>query len=96
MAEEARFYTQFQPNHYEVYLDINRETKIISGKTTISGNATNNAPLIHQKYLEVSEVLADGKNVAFTTDEKQEAIQIELAHPGEINLTITYTAPLTD
>ena len=34
MAKLERFYNTFQPDHYDVFIDINRAKKIINGKTT--------------------------------------------------------------
>ncbi|MCI1892534.1 MAG: M1 family metallopeptidase [Schleiferilactobacillus perolens] len=96
MAELTHFYHSFQPTHYDIYLDIDRGTKKISGKTTITGEAKNEAIAIHQKDLTVSAVQADGEDVPFTTDTKADAIRITLAKAGQVTLAITYTAPLTD
>ncbi|KRM43042.1 M1 family metallopeptidase [Lentilactobacillus parafarraginis] len=96
MAELTHFYEKFQPAHYNIYLDINRETKQFSGKTTITGDAKTTAISIHQKFLNIETVQADGKDVPFTTDDANEAIQITLSKTGETTLTITYQAKLTD
>lgn len=96
MAELTHFYEKFQPVHYNIYLDINRETKQFSGKTTITGDAKTTAISIHQKFLDIETVQADGKDVPFTTDDANEAIQITLSKTGETTLTITYKAKLTD
>lgn len=96
MTELKRFYETFQPTHYNIYLDINRETKQISGTTTISGDAKTQAISIHQKDLAVESVQADDQAVSFTLDRENDAIRIELPQAGETTLTITYTAPLTD
>lgn len=96
MAEITHFYETFQPTHYDVYLDINRETKQIAGKTSITGEAKTQTVSIHQKGLVIASVQADGKDVSFTTDDKADAIRIDLSQTGEVKLTITYKAPLTD
>ena len=96
MAELTHFYEKFQPSHYNIYLDINRETKQFSGKTTITGDAKTTAISIHQKFLDIETVQADGQDVPFTTDDANEAIQITLSKTGETTLTITYKAKLTD
>ncbi|MTV81846.1 M1 family metallopeptidase [Secundilactobacillus folii] len=96
MAELKHFYETFQPSHYNLYLDINRETKLISGKTTITGHASETDIALHQKYLTVSSVEADDQTVEFDLDQKAEAIRIHLNQSGETTLTVTYTAPLTD
>ena len=38
-AENEHFYETFQPSHYDLYLDVNRGSKLITGRTTISGKA---------------------------------------------------------
>ncbi|WP_427910973.1 M1 family metallopeptidase [Pediococcus parvulus] len=96
MAEITHFYETFQPTHYDVYLDINRATKEIAGKTSITGEAKTQTVAIHQKGLVVASVQADGKDVSFTTDDKTDAIRVDLMRTGEVKLTITYKAPLTD
>ncbi|MFC6163701.1 M1 family metallopeptidase [Lactiplantibacillus dongliensis] len=96
MAELTHFYQTFQPEHYNIYLDINRATKTISGQTKITGDAQATAINIHQKFLAVSAVQADGQAVPFKLDADNEAIHIDLAKAGKTTLTITYTAPLTD
>ena len=53
MTVAMHFYQLFQPEHYDLYLDINRETKKISGKTTITGDAKQTEIAVHQKYLTV-------------------------------------------
>ena len=39
MVEGQRLVDIFRPTHYDIFLDINRETKVIAGKTTIKGSA---------------------------------------------------------
>ncbi|WP_412989865.1 M1 family metallopeptidase [Pediococcus siamensis] len=96
MAEITRFYETFQPTHYNVYLDINRATKQIAGKTSITGTASTEKISIHQKGFVVSSVLANQAPVPFKVDNDADAIRIELPAAGEVTLTVEYTAPLTD
>lgn len=92
----AHFYNAFQPSHYDVYLNINRATKQISGTTTITGQAKQQAIAIHQKDLAIQSVTVNGAALAFTTDNTQDALNLVLPQLGEVTLTITYQAPLTD
>nr|WP_281166086.1 M1 family metallopeptidase [Liquorilactobacillus sicerae] len=92
----ARFYDLFQPQHYDVYLAIDRQTKTITGTTEIIGQAGQTKIAINQKYLKVKSVKADGENCPFEIDETSEAVWITLKKIGETKLTITYSAPLTD
>ncbi|MCT2909820.1 M1 family peptidase [Schleiferilactobacillus harbinensis] len=96
MAELKHFYETFQPKHYDVYIDIDREKKLISGKTTITGAAQAQEISVHQKYLKVSAVQAGDQDVPFTTDDQADAIRITLPAAGDVTVAITYTAPLTD
>lgn len=96
MTEIKRFYDKFQPNRYDVFLDINRGTKQFSGKTVIDGEALVPSISINQKYLNIESVQADGQDVKFNIDNENEAINIDLVQAGQVTLTITYNAKLTD
>lgn len=96
MSEITRFYDKFQPSRYDVFIDIDRGTKKISGKTVIDGEAKVPSISINQKYLNVETVQANGKDVQFNVDDTNEAINIDLPQAGETTLTITYNAKLTD
>lgn len=96
MAESKRLYNDFQPDHYDVYLDINREKKTINGVTTITGHAKQEQIALNQKYLSIEAVQADGVDVPFEFSNQAETISITLPQAGDVTLTITYHAPLTD
>ncbi|QVI35125.1 peptidase [Lacticaseibacillus chiayiensis] len=96
MRRAAHFYETFQPSHYDLYLDINRETKTISGKTSIIGEAKQANIAVHQKYMKIESVEANNQAVPFKMDDPAEAVRITLPKAGDVKLTITYTAPLTD
>ncbi|OIM78646.1 hypothetical protein ATX95_05435 [Oenococcus oeni] len=68
MTEFKHFFETFQPEHYEIFLDINRENKKFSGKTTISGNAKNTKIAIHEKDLTIKSVQSDGHDLSFNID----------------------------
>ncbi len=92
----AHFYDLFQPQHYDVYLAIDRQAKTITGTTKITGQAGQTKIAINQKYLKINSVKADGQERPFEIDEAAEAIWITLDKIGETKLTIAYSAPLTD
>lgn len=96
MADSTRFYEKFQPVHYDIYLDIDRAAKHFKGITTIKGNAVDTKIALHQKFLNVASVQADGQDVPFSFSDRQEAIQLELPHSGDVELKIVYDAKLTD
>ena len=91
-----RFYETFHPEHYDLFIDVNRADKTISGTSTITGEAQDDTIFINQKYMKISAVRADGKDVDFTVDDKDEAIKIDLGRTGETTIAIDYSAPLTD
>ena len=96
MAEFTHFYETFQPSHYNLYIDINRETKLISGLSTITGEAKTTEISIHPKYLTINSVKVADQDVPFTVNNDQDAIKIILPTTGEVTVAIDYTAPLTD
>lgn len=95
MVDSTRFYEKFQPVHYDIYLDIDRAAKHFKGITTIKGNAVDTKIALHQKFLNVASVQADGQDVPFSFSDRQEAIQLELPHSGDVELKIVYDAKLT-
>jgi aminopeptidase N len=96
MTANKRLLETFQPEHYDLYLDIDRGKKTISGRTTITGHANQAQIAVNQKYLQVKSVQVAGQDVPFTTDDQAETINITLPQAGTVTLTIDYTAPLTD
>ncbi|MDO4903065.1 MAG: M1 family metallopeptidase [Limosilactobacillus sp.] len=96
MAENKRLFDLFQPTHYDVYLDINRADKTITGTTTIEGHASESTILINQKFLHIQNVVADKKQLPFTVKDDEEAIEITLPADGDVKFSIDYTAKLTD
>ena len=96
MAKLERFYNTFQPDHYDVFIDINRAKKTINGKTTITGNATDPQIAINQKNLQVTGVQADGQELDFNIDNDAEAVRITLPQTGKVTFTVTYNTKLTD
>ena len=96
MPEVSRFYTKFQPDHYDIYLDIDRSHKAFSGKTTITGTALTPQIAIHQEDMTIEAVTMNDSPLPFTTDDANTALYIDLPHAGTVTLTVTYSAKLTD
>lgn len=90
------FFVTFCPEHYDLFISVDREAKTISGTSKITGEAQEEQVLINQKFMKISDVRADGQKVPFTVSDKQEAIKINLGKTGKTTLFIAYTAPLTD
>lgn len=96
MAKIERFYSTFQPDHYDVFVNIDRGNKTINGKTTITGNASVPNIAINQKALHITSVQTADQELDFTTDDTAEAIRITLPQTGKVTFTITYDTKLTD
>ncbi|WP_281829437.1 MULTISPECIES: M1 family metallopeptidase [Lactobacillus] len=94
--EVKRVYETFHPEHYNLFIDVNRKNKKISGTSTVTGDAQEKTVLISQKFMKVSSVKADGQDLPFTVSDEDEAIKIELGKTGKTTIAIAYTAPLTD
>ncbi len=80
MAATTHFYETFQPEHYDLYININRADKLISGKSTITGDAQAQEVLVHQNGLTIASVQADGADVPFTVDNDIQGIKLHLLH----------------
>ena len=90
------FYETFHPEHYDLFIDINRAQKTINGTSAITGEALENTILINQKYMKIASVTSSGEDIPFTVNEDKEAIAIELGQTGKVTVEIKYSAPLTD
>ncbi|CDX66044.1 M1 family metallopeptidase [Leuconostoc citreum] len=96
MAEFTRFYNNFQPQHYDIYLDIDRQNKQFNGQTTILGNATVPEIALHQKNLVITAVKVDGQTITYKIDSAQDALHLVLPKTGIVKIDIIYHATLTD
>ncbi len=90
------FYETFHPDHYDLFIDVNREKKTIDGTTTITGEAIESPILINQKQLSIKTVKSEGNDLPFTVNDDEEAIKIDLGKTGKVTIEIAYSAPLTD
>ena len=96
MQAVEHFITQFVPEHYDLFLDLSRETKTFSGKVTITGQAQSNRISLHQKDLEITSVEVAGQARPFTVDHDNEALHVELAEAGQVELVIAFSGKITD
>ena len=96
MQAVEHFITQFVPEHYDLFLDLSRETKTFSGKVTITGQAKSDRISLHQKDLEIASVEVAGQARPFTVDHDNEALHIELAETGQVELVIAFSGKITD
>ena len=96
MQAVEHFITQFVPEHYDLFLNLSRETKTFSGKVTITGQAKSDRISLHQKDLEIASVEVAGQTRLFTVDNENEALHIELAEAGQVELVIAFSGKITD
>ena len=96
MQAVEHFIKQFVPEHYDLFLDLSRETKTFSGKVTITGQAQSDRISLHQKDLEIVSVEVAGVARPFTVDHDNEALHIELAEAGQVEVVLTFSGKITD
>ena len=96
MQAVKHFIETFVPEHYDLFLDLNRADKSFSGKVTVTGEAKTSKISLHQKDLTVEAVEVAGQARPFTLDKDNEALYIELEAAGPVVVTITYTGKITD
>lgn len=96
MQAVEHFITQFVPEHYDLFLDLSRETKTFSGKVTITGQAQSNHISLHQKDLEIASVEVAGQARPFTVDHDNEALHFELAEAGQVEVVLAFSGKITD
>ena len=96
MQAVAHFIDSFVPEHYDIFLDLNRADKTFSGRVIIKGEAKSETISLHQKDLTIEAVEAAGQALPFTVDDANEALKIELGQTGQLELTIRYSGKITD
>ena len=96
MQTVEHYIEKFVPEHYDLFLDLSRETKTFSGKVTITGQAKSDRISLHQKDLEITSVEVAGQARPFTVDNENEALHIELAQAGQVELVLSFSGKITD
>lgn len=89
------FLTTFVPEHYDVYLDINRQAQTIVGEVTIVGKALSDHIFLHQRGLKIKSVTVNQNEVAFTTQNTHEALGLANVPLGQVEIVICYETVLT-
>ncbi|RCW17961.1 aminopeptidase [Streptococcus gallolyticus] len=96
MKTVEHFIEKFVPENYNIFLDINRQSKTFSGNVAISGEALDNVISFHQKDLAIASVLLDNQNLEFTIDNNNEAVHVELPETGTMTLVLEFSGKITD
>ena len=96
MQAVEHYIEKFVPEHYDLFLDLSRETKTFSGKVIITGQAKSDRISLHQKDLEIASIEVAGQARPFTVDNENEALHIELAEAGSVELVLAFSGKITD
>lgn len=86
----------FIPENYNLFLDINRQEKQFSGNVAITGEALDNQIALHQKDLHIESVKLDNEPLAFTVDDENECVRIDLPETGIMTLVVEFSGKITD
>lgn len=91
-----RLLDDFQPENYQIYIDINRQKKTIQGRVTVKGHASAKEIALNQQYLTIDAVKTAGQALPFTMDNDAQTVKISLPTTGDIELTVDYHTALTN
>ena len=72
--KKEHLYDLFKPTHYDVYLDINRETKTFNGKVAMEGEAVKPNIKFNEKFLNITAVKVNNEAVDFNVDDQAETV----------------------
>ncbi len=96
MPQTQRLFDLFHPEHYDIYLDINRAAKTFTGKSTVKGTALGDTVKLNQKYLTINTVKVNNLTAAFDYSDKTEDLTISGVPAGEVVIEVAFTGKLTD
>jgi aminopeptidase N len=95
----SRLITQFKPEHYSLYLTLDRTGRTFDGTMTMSGSLATGAEKIsvHAKDLTIKSAVVDGKTAEFTAGKNDELhiTQPDLAQGRHI-VVIEFSGSITD
>lgn len=87
---------RFVPEHYDLFLDINRKDKVFSGRVLIKGEALEQTVALHQKDLIIEDVTVAGENLDFTVNNDLEEVRFDLPAFGQQEVEVSFTGQITD
>ena len=96
MQAVKRLIEHFVPEHYDLFLNVNRQEKTFEGRVSIEGEAKSKTLFLHQKDLQILSVEVDGLAVDFTVDNEKEEIQFEIDQAKYLTVSVDYTGVITD
>lgn len=96
MKSVEHYVQKFVPENYNIFLDINRETKSFLGNVAINGEALDYHISLHQKDLIVTSILLDNEELQFSVDDENDSIHVDLPDTGMMTLVIEFSGHITD
>lgn len=96
MTAVERYINTFVPEHYDLFLDINRVNKTFEGRVQVTGEALTSTISLHQKDLTIHKVEVAGAALPFTQENEKDAVHIELGQTGEQELVLTFSGRIAD
>lgn len=92
MSEIRHLIDYFIPENYQLHLNISRGKRQFNGTVTMTGQPLKKQVRMHVKNLDISQVLADGDEVDWSTEDdeiivKRQAEQITVAFTGKLSDT---------
>ncbi len=96
MQTVQRLYSYFEPKHYVVELDLQREKRVFSGKVVIEGKKTGGYEImLHAKALHISNITVDDTAVEFVQDGDELTITPDFP-AGDCTITVAFDGQITD
>lgn len=95
----TRLIDLFNPEHYDLSINLNRTARTFTGTVTVNGIVQPNATdvRLHTKDLEITSVLFDGKQATFSLEADDElAVAHEDISEGKHVVTIGFSGTITD
>ena len=108
----TRLYEQYQPKHYDLFLDISEDKQTFCGTVSISGKKVGRSSqriILHQKGLKIvkATVFQQQKDKSFeeivmsriNTQDSYDEVRLhsdKTLYPGEYNVTLEFSGTITD
>jgi aminopeptidase N len=97
--KESRLYRLFQPKHYTLRVNLEREQRHFSGTVTIQGTVSEGADAVwlHAHKLHITEATIDGKSATFEHgDADSLSITTEGLQPGDHEVVVSFEGKITN
>src|SRR3989338_324411 len=100
MTKFTRLYESFQPNNYNLELNLERRTRKFSGKVTITGSLTNldSAIKLHAKELQITGAIVNDIPAVTKAGKNDELIVTPSSQliDKKVSISLTFTGKITD